>query len=234
MYRLKDGAGKAVGLLVSILGHWTVSQLQCCNCPDYRYIWYVAFPSTAALWWPGLIVLQVVTLVTTLVSPCSQMDSSLYHLPCHVSSPDTALQLVVTVCFPHPSRKMVSDTTSAFHQDPDFWHHRAGSLAHGDMKGSCSFSPRDQQIQFPHQKGQTECSSSSLPQVWLTVPPSPLLQQSFLDFLVHCQDFCKQNEKCIHRVSIPSFSLSFPLLSSSYPLLNCFANFSCKTIQQDN
>lgn len=101
MHGLKDGVGEVVGLLlVSILGTWTVSQLQCHNCIDYRYTWHVVFPSTLALRWPGPMALQAVALVTSLVSSCSQTNSIFYHFPWHLfSSPDIDLQLVGAVHF---------------------------------------------------------------------------------------------------------------------------------------
>lgn len=41
---LKDGVDELVGLLlVSALGTWTVSQLRCHSCTDYRYMWMWAF-----------------------------------------------------------------------------------------------------------------------------------------------------------------------------------------------
>lgn len=90
-------------------------------------------------------ILQAVTFITTLVSPCSQMYSSLYHLPCYLfSSSDTSLQLVVTACFPQPSQKVASATTLTFHQTLYFDTLPDGSLVHGDIKESCSLSPGDQ------------------------------------------------------------------------------------------
>lgn len=49
---------------------------------DYRYTWYVAFPSMSVLRWLGPMSLQPVVLVTTLVSPFPIfMDSFLYLSP---------------------------------------------------------------------------------------------------------------------------------------------------------
>lgn len=199
MHGLKGGVGGAVGLLlVSILGIWTVSQLQCHTCTDYRYMWHVAFPSTLALRWAGL---------HGSASCCLRHNTHLAgrQTPLFSISPDTCSFLLTLLCGLWGQFASESGICSCLSPRLPLLTMPGWKPCSGKLRGSCSVSHAGQQIQFPQQKVQTKSSNSSLSQVQPSVPYPFLFFRNLLVFSCIFSNRIKMHS----RASTSPFSISF-------------------------